>query len=67
MGCNEKILIGDDIFDKFVEKSQGYAVLSDKNEKEKHKRETWKRNIANGLIYNCDRAKYQSRIDTMTA
>ena len=62
-----KALIGDNIFDKFVKKSQGYAVLSKTNEKDKHKQETWERCIANGLIYNCDRAKHQSRIDTMTA
>ena len=62
-----KTLIGNDIFDRFVEKSQGYAVLSDKIEKENYKQETWERFIANGLMYNCDIAKYQSRMDTMRA
>ena len=62
-----KSLVGDNILERFAEKSQGFAQLSTSDEKQRYKDETWERFIANGFIFNSDRAKYQSRIDTMTA
>src|SRR6056300_1475608 len=59
-----KSLIGDEFLDKFVEKTQMYVLAANKNT---HKKETFERFMANGFIFNSDRAKYQSRIDAMTA
>ncbi|CAJ1941939.1 unnamed protein product, partial [Cylindrotheca closterium] len=60
-------LLGDDFLDKFTEKSQEYDLLGSNAERSQHKKESWERFMANGFLYNSDRAKYQSRIDGMTA
>ena len=60
-------MTGEDVLNKFAEKTHEYSTLSKKSEKDEFKKETWERFLANGLVYNADRAKYQSRIDTMTA
>ena len=60
-------MTGESLLDRFAGKTHEYGTLTDDNEKKKFKKETWERFLANGLIYNSDRAKYQSRIDTMTA
>ena len=60
-------LTGNKMFEKFAEKTQEYGLLSTDNERKKYKKESWERLMANGLMFNSDRAKYQSRIDTMNA
>ncbi|CAJ1938580.1 unnamed protein product [Cylindrotheca closterium] len=59
-------LLGDDFLEKFTEKSQEYDLLGSDAERSQYKKESWERFMANGLLYNSDRAKYQSRIDEMT-
>ncbi|CAJ1943759.1 unnamed protein product [Cylindrotheca closterium] len=60
-------LLGDNFLDKFTEKSQEYDLLGSDAERLQHKKESWERFMANGFLYNSNRAKYQSRIDGTTA
>ncbi|CAJ1948823.1 unnamed protein product [Cylindrotheca closterium] len=61
-------LLHDDFLDTFTEKSQEYGLLGSDAEWSQHKKEeSWERFMANQFLYNSNRAKYQSRIDGMTA
>ena len=62
-----KSLIGDDALEHFVKTTQEYKLITDAGDQVTHVGEAWDRFIANGLMFNSDRAKYQSRIDAMTA
>ena len=69
-----KALLGDKFLDKFAEATQGYATLPgtgvagiESDVQLEFKEKTWEMFLASGMLYNSDRARYQSRIDTMNA
>lgn len=60
-------LLGDDFMHKFAEGTKGYAVLTTTAEKDEYKKNAWEMLLASGMMFNCDRARYQSRVDKMNS
>ena len=60
-----EMLTGSQLLEVFLEKTQGYGYLRNDGERIDYKERGWEQFKANGFIYNSDRAKYQSRIDSM--
>ena len=67
-------LLGADFLDHFAQGSAGYSVLTgtdvagvESQEQVEFKAQAWEMLQANGMMYNCDRSRYQSRIDTMNS
>ena len=69
-----RALLGDDFLDHFVKGTTGYNQLPgtavphiESDEQTSYKRNAWEMLQASTMLYNCDRSRYQSRIDSMNA
>ena len=67
-------LLGDNFLDSFIQTTQGYEIIPgsgvdgiESDAQLHYKTKAWEMFLANGMLYNSDRARYQSRIDAMNA
>ena len=60
-------LLGNDFLGKFARNTQGYEVLTNDVAREIYEEQAWEMLLASGLLYNCHRERYQSRVDKMNA
>ena len=69
-----RALLGDDFLDGFAKSTIGYTRLQgsavpgiESNAQLEYKQNAWEMLKASIMVYNCDRSRYQSKIDTMNA
>ena len=60
-------LLGDSFMHEFAKGTKGYAVMKDDAERTKYQENAWEMLLASGMMFNCDRGRYQSRVDKMNS
>ena len=62
-----RALLGESFLDDFAEETAGFDQETTQAGRTRYRAAAWEMLLASGLIYNADRAKYQSRIDAWNA